>query len=274
MEKYLELRDIQLHLANMLSDVVDYLDKHEIRYYLIGGTLLGAVRHKGFIPWDDDIDLGIPRPDYDRFLELIKEEPIAPYYKVISDKDGNLSNPYAEVIDLRTRVEKDSEQYIREDCIILNLFIDIIPQDGWPSDDKAAAKLAKRMKRDRYLIQNARAKLGKGTSLKRIILKTPIILLMRIVGYKYVIAKMNKIARRFKYDEAEYVGALTFGLYGPGERCLREDIIQMEKVEFEGRIYNAPGGWDKYLTQIYGDYMAVPPEGKRISHKIKAWYID
>ena len=264
-------KEVQNLLLSMLDEFDAYCKKHDLRYYLVGGTLLGAVRHQGFIPWDDDIDVGMPRPDYEKFLKLVKTDPVAPYLKAISGEEGTLSNPYCELIHMNTKLDRSSSAYIRSKCQNLHLFFDIFPQDGWPEDDAKAQKLSADMKRDRYLIQNARAKIGKGTSFVHILAKTPLVLGMRLVGYQRVIDKMNRIAKTYDYDRSKYVGAVTYGIYGSGERCLHDEVVDFTKVVFEGKKYPAPGCYDKYLTQIYGDYMTLPPEEKRTDHRMKVW---
>lgn len=269
--RLLDKKEIQQVLIGMLDDFTAYCEKYKLRYYLVGGTLLGAVRHNGFIPWDDDIDVGMPRPDYEKFLKLVKTDPVNGHLQAISGEEGTLSNPYCELIHTGTYLERSSSQYIREKCQVLHLFLDIFPQDGWPEDEKEAVCLSRKMKRMRYLIQNARSKIGKGTSVGRILAKTIPVLLMRCVGYQRVIQRMNEIASKYEYDTSKYVGAITYGIYGMGERCLREEVVQFTKIPFENREYIAPGGYEKYLTQIFGDYMKLPPENKRVDHKMKVW---
>lgn len=270
-ERLLTKREVQKLLLMMLDAFVEYCKKHKLRYYLVGGTLLGAVRHKGFIPWDDDIDVGMPRPDYERFIELVKKEPVAPGLAVISGEEGTLSNPYCDIIHLKTRLDRSTSRFIREKCQNLHLFLDIFPQDGWPEDEKDAVRLAADMKKKRYLIQCARSKIGKGVSLKRVLLKTPAVLLMRVLGYERTINKMTAIAKSRGYDSSRYVGAVTYGIYGAGERCLHDEVVDFTTVEFEGKRYQAPGCYDKYLTQVFGDYMTLPPEEKRTDHRMKVW---
>ena len=94
---------------------------------------------------------------------------------------------------------------------------------------------------------------------------------MKLVGYKRILRHMDRVARHFDYDTSRYVGAITYGIYGPGERCLREDVVNFQKMDFEGRSLCVPGCWDSYLHQIYGDYMTLPPEEKRKTHRLRVW---
>lgn len=274
MERLLSKKETQNILLQMLDRLVEYLEKHKLRYYLVGGTLLGAVRHKGFIPWDDDIDIGMPRKDYERLLEIEKKEPISPELRLISDRTGTFTNPFSELINVNTRLERATSEYIREECLISNLFIDIIPQDGWPEDEKNAKRLFYKMKWMRYLVQNARAKMGQGTTYARRLVKIPFIILGRGIGVSRILDKMNQIACSYDYDSSRYVGAVTYGIYGPGERCLRDQTLRFTTVEFEGKSYVAPGCWKEYLTQIYGDFMQLPPPEKRVDHRMQVWLTE
>lgn len=274
MEKELSKRETQMVLLQMLDDLTAYLDRHHLRYYLVGGTLLGAVRHKGFIPWDDDIDIGMPRSDYEKFLKLVQKEPVAPKLQLISDRFGTFTNPFSELIRMDTHLERGSSAFIREEYTVDHLFIDIIPQDGWPEDEKQAAALFYKMKRLRYLLQCGRAKTGEGTSTARKLAKIPFILLARVIGIQHILDRMDQIARSYDYDHSKYVGAVTYGIYGTGERCLRDQTLEFQEVEFEGKMYHAPGNSHQYLKQIYGDYMKLPPPEKRTNHKMQVWLLQ
>ncbi|MCD7709043.1 MAG: LicD family protein [Clostridiales bacterium] len=272
--RLLEKPEVQGLLVTMLDSFVAFCVKNNLRYYLVGGTLLGAVRHRGFIPWDDDIDVGMPRPDYEKFLELTDTEDVAPHMRVISGSRGSLPNPYAQLASTNTRLERDSSQYIRKKCQTLNLFIDIFPQDGWPEDDGKARRLAVWAKRQRYFIQCARSQLFKGVSFKRIIAKTPMVMIMRLVGVRRLVDGLDRRARQYDYDTSKYVGAITYGIYGVGERCRRDEVVNFTEVTFEGKEYVSPGCPDRYLSQVFGDYMTLPPDDERKDHRMRVWLVD
>lgn len=274
MERRLERQEVQKLLLEMLEAFAAYCRKHELRYYLVGGTLLGAVRHQGFIPWDDDIDVGMPRPDYERLLALAKEEPVAPQYRIISAEDDTLSLPFAEMIHLDTRLERPTSKYIDGDFRQLYLFLDIFPQDGWPESEQAARCLVRRTNFLRKLSTESRATLGVGTNVARIIAKTPAILIGRAIGTSRINRHLDKIAKKYNYDLSKYVGAVTYGIYGIGERCERETVFPLKEVTFENRAFLAPGCTDSYLTGIFGDYMTPPSKEKQVSHGLTVWLDD
>lgn len=271
MERQLSQKEVHETLLQMLVAFAEYCNKHDLRYYLVGGTLLGAIRHKGFIPWDDDIDVGMPRPDYERFLDLVKEEPISELYDVISARENTLSLPFAEMIHKKSRLERPTSKYIDEDYQQLYLFLDIFPQDGWPENDATAKLLVKRTNFLRKLSTESRARLGGGTNLFKKLVKIPAILLGRAIGTNAINHHLDQIGKKYNYDLSKYVGAITYGIYGVGERCVREEVFPLTAVEFEGHSFCAPKCYDSYLKGIFGDYMTLPPKEKQVSHGLGVW---
>jgi lipopolysaccharide cholinephosphotransferase len=271
MERQLELKEVHEVLLQMLLAFSEYCDHYGLRYYLVGGTLLGAVRHKGFIPWDDDIDVGMPRPDYERFLTLTRSEPVKDEYRVISARERSLPMPFAEMIHVNSRLERPTSKYIDGEFRQLHLFLDIFPQDGWPESEKEARRLVRRTNFLRKLSTESRATIGAGTTVFKRVAKIPAILLGRAIGTMNIDNHIDRIGKKYNYDLSKYVGAITYGIYGIGERCKRSEVFPLAKVEFEGHMLPAPGCWDSYLTGIFGDYMTPPPKEQQKSHGLAVW---
>ena len=248
-------------LVKLLEKIADYCDANRLSYYLVVGSLLGAVRHKGFIPWDDDIDVGMPRPDYERFIELSKEIPI----RCVENK--NSEYPFAKIIDEETIVK---QPYTKE-SETSSLWIDIFPFDGWAEDEAVAEKKLKDQKRLWLLLVYAHAKIGEGTTKLRAAFKVPVVLLTKAIGGKRIATKINKISQEYDYDSSKWIGNFSWSTYGMRERVPKEWFTERVKLPFEGYEFWAPKEWDKYLTRIYGDYMKLPPEDKRVNHNMEVW---
>ncbi len=267
--RLLSLKEIQGRELEMLKLFVGLCEKNGLRYYMAGGTLLGAVRHGGFIPWDDDIDILMPRPDYTRLQELAAGQPFLPEYEFHSSDLGNLNDPMCKIFDMRTYVDK---KYIR-DKYDRHLWIDIFPMDGLPDDGKKIEDMYRRVLRLRRLLRFVKSKEGAGSSRLRAVVKPfikPFALL--IFGRKRIVRHIEKIAKVYPFEDSEYVGGIVFG-YGPQEKCRRADYVDGRKIPFEGLDVMAPGCSDYYLTSLFGNYMELPPEDKRQVHfmKIYGW---
>lgn len=260
----LDAQEIKKNIYDILCAFTDFCDEHGLRYYLCGGTLLGAVRHKGFIPWDDDIDVLMPRPDYERLHKLLRNEGIKSYYKLISIENGNSFWPFAKIIDIRTHIEN---QYVTSDRY---LWIDIFPMDGLPENQKQSDKLLSKAPSLKIWFSRCTAKIGKGKGIFRKFLKIPMLVLLRLYTPERLGRKIDKLAKQYDFDESEYVGGVSWSL-GPQERMKKSDYLPYCDVEFWGRKFHAPACWDFYLSQIYGDYMQLPPENQRINHDFVAY---
>lgn len=259
--------EIKQTIFDILCSFSEYCDAHGLQYFLSGGTLLGAIRHKGFIPWDDDVDVLMPRKDFDAFHEDVKKEPITDYYKVIGLNAGNSFTPFAKVVDTRTIVD---EKYISSDK---QLWIDIFPMDGLPEDEEESKKILEKARKLKMNLTRTQAKIGQGKSLIRTIVKIPAMIVLKMIGPESLGKKLDKMARSYGFDESDFIAGISWSL-GAKERMEKAKYLPLEDVEFNGRKFHAPAGWDYYLTNIYGDYMTLPPKEKRESHDFVAYIED
>ena len=255
--KQLDKREIQCKELEILIFVDRFCKENGLRYYLAGGTLLGAVRHKGFIPWDDDIDICMPRPDYERLMEIF---PKTGDWMLKSRSLQNWTAPFAKVLDMTTDVESVFSEAEK------HLWIDIFPVDGLPADIGEVEKIYKKCDFYRCLYGIGNARLGEGKTIFRKYAKFLLKPMVVLYGLENFSRKIEEIAMRHPYETSEYVGAVTWGLYGAGERMKKSEFEKATTVEFEGHIFPAMSCWDSYLTGIYGDYMTPPPPEKRQTH--------
>ena len=256
-----EMRKAQLE---MLDTFAEFCDAHGLVYYLSGGTLLGAVRHKGFIPWDDDIDVNMPRPDFEKLLELTDHrlndhlEIAAPLTKV------NHAVSFPRIYDTRYILNSSSKD--GKSSYYTNLFVDIFPIEGLPSGMKKIRFHYVLAKSFIIMRKLAYFKGVSGPMRKQKILRYAMYPVAKLTGWNFWNRLLLKLSLKYKYDECELVGVTTGGMHTLEEIIKREGYGKPAKVEFEGKLYNAPANTHKYLSNLYGDYMQLPPEEKRVSH--------
>lgn len=267
--QYLTGKEIQRALLEMLVVFNDICDREGLRYSLIGGTLLGAVRHKGFIPWDDDVDLGMPRPDYERFISLCKTGRLPEGYSVTT-VTGDWQHPVLVKLcneSIGVEVPWQGGNGF--------LWLDILPIDGLPNDDIELRGRYSSAEKLRRLILFCTADRHQGTTGLKCLFKSFLVPLANLLGLLTWSGKrLDLLGKRTAFGETPWVGAFTWGLYGSGERYQIRGWEKMTRLDFEGLKLPVIGCWDDYLHGIYGDYMQLPPEDQRITHGMKAWKVD
>lgn len=251
--------EVKEELLKMLLLFQKICNNNGLKFYLAGGTLLGAIRHKGFIPWDDDIDVCMPRKDYEKLKYITKK--IEGKYVL----KKSTYYPFSKFINEKSFVEGKYNSYDNK------LWIDIMPVDGLPEDIELVEKIYSKIDFQRKILKIINSKLGEGTTRFRKYIKYILKPLAMIYGYKRCKKTINKIAQKYNYSDSKYVGAVTWGLYGKGERMLKAEFEKAVLVEFEGYKFETFSCWDSYLNGLYGNYMELPPVEKRKTHDMEVY---
>lgn len=264
-----ELRQIML---NLLNEVDKYCKENGIRFFLDSGTLLGAIRHKGFIPWDDDMDICMPRPDYERFIELVKQKPISDYIDIYQAEDGLF--PFIKVVDKRTELI----EYPDTLRLKLAVYIDVFPKDGIPDDRKKGKRLCKKVEFYAYWYWFNRYSVKVWKKQGNIFRKIVATIASPFFKDKmFPVKKCMTLAKTYDYDSADYVATIVAG--GMHNCVPKSCFASSVPVIFEGRVFPAPVGYDQYLRTLYshinnGDYMKLPPEHQKIIHDTEIYWKD
>lgn len=266
--KIIELEDQKRIQLEILYKVASFCEDNGIRYYLAYGTLLGAVRHKGYIPWDDDIDIMMPRPDYIKFINTFNG---FSNNRVISHfLDPNYPWQFAKVINTDTVLE-ELINYAYKD---MGIYIDVFPIDGVSSIKKKMLWHYRYIKVLKLLLSLKRGKkLCSRKPWQNLLLNFSSLLCF--VNLHTLIKKINSMASMYSFDESDNVAILVNAGYGKKEIIPKAYFSENVILEFEKHSFIAPNGYEKYLEHVYGDYMTLPPVEKRISHhayKCKAYY--
>lgn len=252
------LHKIELEI---LDEVVKVCEENNIKYFLVGGTLLGAVRHKGFIPWDDDIDVGMLREDYDKFIKIAPEKLNKKYYLQCYETDDKSYFPFAKV---RKNGTIFNEELIKDYNTHKGIYIDIFPLERI-NDPKS-----KKLELDAVLIKNIwETHLHKvGAHPKITDCRHPVIsFIMNFKSKKGLENWQMKLVKKQNIPNGKYICCLV-GAYDYRKDIYEYDkLFPLKKIEFEGKQYNCFKDYDHYLRKLYGDdYMELPPEEKRVTH--------
>ncbi|MBM6763556.1 LicD family protein [Ligilactobacillus agilis] len=258
-----ETQRISLELLNVVANVCE---EQHLRYALIYGTLIGAVRHQGYIPWDDDIDIMMPRPDYEKLLQYLKENiAVYPHLQVFNP-DECADYPYmiTRISDNRYVIDVDNEEPYG-----MGVFIDVYPYDGLGNSKKEALKFG--LKGDRlsslcYQATRRRFAIETTTSNVRKILKYPVYLYAKLRGKEVFQRKLAKLAGIKEYDESNYVGCAVWLSWGEKDIFPRKWFEETMLVNFDKYKFRIPKEYDALLRYEYGDYMKLPPKKERVGH--------
>lgn len=257
------LHDIDLEIV---KTVVKICDENNLLYYMLGGTMLGAIRHKGFIPWDDDIDLGLPRKDYETFLRIAPNL-LPSHYKLVNYKtDPNYHYYITRILDTNTKV---IENRFASEGKYTSASIDIFPLDGSPNGNIARWYFCKKLLIHRAasslhfkkVIDKRKRPFGEELLLKFIKLFPT----DKMFDFYNQLAICDKMLKQYDMSESLYTGN-CMGAYRDKELIPTEWYGVDSFYEFENIRLRGIKEYHKYLSQLYGDYMQLPPEDNRRIH--------
>ena len=253
-----ELKKIQL---NILDNVDSFCKKNKINYWLDCGTLLGAIRHSGYIPWDDDIDIGMLRDDYDKFLKLYNKDNDK-YRLMAAELDKDYYFQFGKVVDTSTVLyEPDEETGIKG-----AVYIDVFVYDNAPDDENELADMFdKRDYYNKFRIAQLYPKMYDKSSFKKRIMRFFLNIYLKFLPKNYYNKKCIENSKRYINADTKRVGNFTSAKRMTGNK---EIFNSFTEVTFEKKKYPAPVGYKDWLEAFYGDYMKLPPKEKRVTHGI------
>lgn len=260
----LTLKEIQSGSLETLEKLEEICDKIGARYFLTFGSLLGAIRHKGFIPWDDDIDIFMPRPDYEKFVNYCKEsaESILPFELKHFSTCKKYVYPIARMSDSRYYVDYNTDKDYG-----LGLFVDIYPLDGFnPEDKKTQKKILNLRKIVGYCALKRFVKSG---GFVKNVFRFVAYSLSRFINLNKILKKMDNLAKKNAYEDFEKVSCT---LWEAPFYIEKSEFDKITDVPFENTTARIPNGYHDFLTRTFGDYMTPPPENDQTAHHFYSAY--
>ena len=256
-----ELNILQDKLLDMLAFFHDYCISNNLVYYTLGGTTLGAIRHQGFIPWDDDVDVGMPRKDYEKLLKIFPQNNQKYIIESTNSKDQHFCYSFAKLYNTETTLIENVKNPIKR-----GIYIDIFPLDGAGNTEEEAKKAYAPIARRKILLNLRTIKINSNRAFhKNVLLKMVQIIPNSIINEKKLCQKIDKLSKRYDYDSSTIVGNYS-GAWGIKEIMSKSYFGTPTLHKFETIEVFVQENYDAYLTHQYGDWRKLPPKEKQVSH--------
>ena len=258
------LRKLQLTELKCLDEVKRICELHNLQYFLIAGTLIGAIRHKGFIPWDDDIDIGMMRSDYEKFIEYCKTDLDKEHF-FLQTPDTEKDSADFELARIRLNNTKFIETHRKDLNIHHGIFVEVFPYDDLPESPVRCLFYSDSF---RILKKAVGLRMGyhyKAKNLFNRFIMYVVSFFTRIIPLEKMKQKMNNYHLKYTNPESKYVFLIAGGTSYKEERHLRKTVTELTTTEFEGKQYPIPKNYHDFLTEQYGDYMTPQPVEKQVN---------
>ncbi|TDE68807.1 LicD family protein [Streptococcus sp. KCJ4932] len=266
-ENQTDLEFIQEKELEMAKIIMSICDKHDIEYYIMGGTLLGAVRHQGFIPWDDDLDIGMKRQDYEKFLDLVAGELPNNFGLKHFTTDSDFPYPYIRIENEKVQLRRD----YTKNKTIQNLWVDIFPLDGVPAGGFERFKwektltLLREMRNLSCLSELVNLNKKHGGFKKSLIVLALNLKVEKLFKTGNWTRRIDDFLKSYPVDEMEMIGN-PMGGHWFKEVYPSSFYKETSQLAFEGIKMTAPKNYIEILLKMYGDYMQLPKEDERNWH--------
>lgn len=261
-----ELKQLHEVQVEILDEVVRICEKYKLNYFLVGGTLIGAVRHKGYIPWDDDLDIAMPRLDYDKFIKVAPHELNKNYILQDIKTDKTYWQNFSKIRKNNTLFDETMIENIETHK---GIFVDIFPLDNL-NNNKFFYKIKW------SILYNLRffCLYYRGIIDKKSVNHFNICKLFSIFRMRPILKFCDFFMKLNKNENSKYLSSYAGSYFRLKECFKREWFFPASKIEFEGKKYSCPNNSDALLTHVYGDYMKLPPKEKRVTHLPKKIIFD